>query len=144
MKTLFLPSVLILPLAIWPAAAAKPTPQEQCRWYYGNLKNFVQAQLYEPSAGYCQVAVQTNGKRIIGANINEGSIETCTSVVEAFDTLLYKNIPSPPSNLCRKDIIFEFKIPERIMDKQAEQETVAADGLKHKLHLQLEMLAAQK
>lgn len=140
MKVLTLYSVLFMPFFIWPAAAATPTPQEQCHRYYGDLKNFVQAQLHEPSAGYCQVSVQTNGKWVTSANINKGSVETCTSVVKTFDSLLYKKIPSPPSNLCRKDVLFEFIIPEAITPEQK----AIADELKSKLHLQLKMLAEQK
>ncbi len=143
MKKISLSAALILPLFTWTAAAATPTPQEMCHRYYSHLQNFVQAQFYEPPAGYCHVAVQTDGQRITGANINEGTLETCSSVVKTFDTLLYQNIPTPPSNLCRKDILFEFKISEDTARKSA-QRIAVADNLKIKLHSQLKSLTEYK
>lgn len=140
MKKLFLALVLMPLFFIQSTDAA--TPQEQCQIYYGDLKNFVQQQFYEPPAGYCILFVQTDGERIVGANLNEGSLKTCTSVVETFDRLLYKDIPKPPNDICKKNITFEFRISEdSVGNSKADR---SADKLKAKLHVQLKSLADGK
>jgi len=119
-------------------ATAAPSNSPQCRQYYSLLKEHIQRHLGSPRPGNCIVEVTTNNKRFTNVDIKEGTRNTCTDVINVFDTILYKNIPYQPSEACFRTLTINFQIPDT---KAAEEEKrKVADNLKNRLHQQLKEL----